>query len=62
MSRIAFLLVALSTGLFAATAAQTPPATAALPWQGAISPLASPAGANSAEPQMTVSPRGILLS
>lgn len=62
MSRIAFLLVALSASLFAAAPAQTPPATAALPWKGAISPLASPAGANSAQPQMTVSPRGILLS
>ena len=31
-------------------------------WRPSIAPLASPANANSAQPQMTVSPRGILLS
>jgi len=61
MMRIAFLFVALSASLFAA-ARQDTPAPAAPAWKDAISPIASPAGANTAQPQMTVSPRGVLLS
>ena len=61
MTRLAVLLVALSASLFAVT----PQPTTAPPtqtWTPTIASVASPAGANSAQPQMTVSPRGILLS
>ncbi len=61
MMRIAFLFVALSASLFAA-ASQDMPAPRAPAWQGAITPVVSPAGGTSAQPQMTVSPRGVLLS
>jgi len=61
MMRIACLFVTLSATLFAAARQDTPaPTTPA--WRDAISPIASPAGANTAQPQMTVSPRGVLLS
>ena len=61
MTRVAFVLVTLSVGVFAASG-QDRPAVAPLAWTGGISPMPSPAGGNSAQPQMTVSPRGILLS
>jgi hypothetical protein len=55
------LAVALSAGLGAVSATQV--STGHWPdWRPAIAPMAAPAGANSAQPQMTVSPRGILLS
>ncbi len=60
MLRLTLLFVALSASLFASA-----PQDAAAPaqaWTPAITSVSSPAGANSAQPQMTVSPRGVLLS
>ncbi len=63
MGRITCVLVALSVG-FVAAAGQPrgPAATAAAAWTNAAGALASPASGTSAQPQMTVSPKGILLS
>ena len=56
-----FLAVAISAGLGAGAAMQTP--TGALAdWRPTIAPVTAPSAVNSAQPQMTVSPRGILLS
>ncbi len=55
------LALALSAGVGAVSAMQTP-AGARADWRPAIAPVAAPSGINSAQPQMTVSPRGILLS
>ncbi len=55
------LAVALSAGFGAVSATQMPTATWA-DWRPTITPVTAPSGANSAQPQMTVSPRGILLS
>jgi hypothetical protein len=55
------LAVAISAGLGAVSAAQVPP-TGVADWRPAIAPVTAPSGVNSAQPQMTVSPRGILLS
>ena len=41
---------------------QTPTGTTSPEWRPSLAPLTTPSGANSAQPQMTVSPRGILLS
>jgi hypothetical protein len=61
MTRISILLVAFSASLFAA-AGHEAAAPATQTWTPAITPVASPAGAGSGQPQMTVSPRGVLLS
>jgi hypothetical protein len=55
------LAVALSAGFGVVSATQVPTAAKAT-WRPTITPLPAPSGANSAQPQMTVSPRGILLS
>ena len=55
------LAVAISAGFGAVSAMQMPTGTVA-DWRPTITPLTAPSGANSAQPQMTVSPRGILLS
>jgi hypothetical protein len=59
MIRIACLLLALSAGAVTLAQQSTPASPA---WQGPLLAVTSPAGANSAQPQMTVSTRGILLS
>ena len=55
------LAVAVSAGMATVWATQMPTATWA-DWRPTITPVTAPSGANSAQPQMTVSPRGILLS
>ena len=55
------LAVVISTGFGAVSAMQMPTGTGA-DWRPIIAPVTAPSGANSAQPQMTVSPRGILLS
>lgn len=60
MNRFMLTLVVLA-GLGAVSATQTAPDTVR-GWRPSIASVASPAAANSAQPQMTVSPRGILLS
>ena len=56
-----FLAVAICAGLGAVAAMQTPTGTLA-DWRPTIAPVTAPSAVNSAQPQMTVSPRGILLS
>lgn len=56
------LAAGLSVALGAASVAQGPAGKSVANWRADIAPLSSPAGAASAQPQMTVSPRGILLS
>lgn len=55
------LAVAVLVGFVAVSAAQLP-TTAVANWRPTLTPVTAPSGANSAQPQMTVSPRGILLS
>jgi hypothetical protein len=55
------LAVAISAGFGAASAMQMPAGTVA-DWRPTLVPMTAPSGVNSAGPQMTVSPRGILLS
>jgi hypothetical protein len=55
------LAVTLSAGFGAVSAAQMSTAAWA-DWRPSITLVTAPSGANSAQPQMTVSPRGILLS
>ncbi|MGE3844650.1 MAG: sialidase family protein [Vicinamibacterales bacterium] len=55
------LAVAVSGGLGAVSVLQVSTISWA-DWRPSITPVAAPSGANSAQPQMTVSPRGILLS
>lgn len=55
------LAVALSAGFGVVSATQMSTAVGA-DWRPTITPVTAPSGANSAQPQMTVSPRGILLS
>ena len=55
------LVVALSAGVGALSAIQ-PTSALSDGWPPLIEPVASPAGTDSAQPQMTVSPRGVLLS
>jgi hypothetical protein len=56
------LLVALSVGLGYTSAVQSPASKTLADWRPVLVPTNSPAGANSAQPQMTVSARGILMS
>ena len=58
--RIAVLVFVL--GAFGALGTTTPGRQAVQPWPLKTEPLESPAGADSAQPQMTVSKRGVLLS
>ena len=55
------LAVAVSAGLAAVSATQMSSGNL-VDWRPTIVPVTAPSGANSAQPQMTVSPRGILLS
>jgi hypothetical protein len=55
------LAVALSAGL-GAVARRKCPQPSGTNWRPTITPVTAPSGPNSAQPQMTVSPRGILLS
>ena len=55
------LVVAISVGLGAVSSMQVPTNTLA-DWRPTITPLTAPSGVNGAQPQMTVSARGILLS
>ena len=55
------LAFAMSAGLGAVSAMQSPTGTWA-DWRPTIAPVTAPTGPSSAQPQMTVSPRGILLS
>ena len=57
-----FLAVAICAGLGAVPAMQAPARTTSAEWRPNVAPLTTPTGANSGQPQMTVSPRGILLS
>ena len=56
------LLVALPVTLGVASTAQGPANKSLADWRPVMTALTSPAGASSAQPQMTVSPRGVLLS
>ena len=56
LSRVFLLTIASAVTI---AAGQAPPASK---WSAAIEPLPSPAGANSAQPQLTTSARGVLLS
>ena len=57
-SALRILSVALLAG-FATLSAQDTPSTS---WPLTIEPLPSPAGANSGQPQLSSSPRGVILS